>query len=739
MSKNFELLRQASGQAEILPPPEPRAQAYPASRLPYDRPAALPQNEDDWERISTTLRKHRKLAVRFAVATFVIVAIVTFVMKPVYEPVAQLEIDPPGAEVFSMQGNGPVPTDSEYLQTQAQKIKSDELAVEVIRSLQLDRNPDIVSKRKIRMPSAAAVSLANGSVQLSPNENIALRTFQDRLKVTPESGSRLIQVSFASHDPALSSLVTNKMLDTFIEESYSARHDAIVKSTEWLSRQLDDIRKKMGESNQALADFQRAKGIADMGENRNTVAEEMADLNRQLTQAQADRIQLQAFLAREQQTSPDTLPQVRSNPVIQQMTQKLADVRADLAQNQIIYGKNHPNIKKLQSQAHELEAQIAAQRSAIVGELKTSYAAAKAREQMMGAQISTMTRELNQMAEYNQLKKEAQANTDFYNSLYAKVKEAGITAASKSSNMRVIDRARVLDSPTRPHRALNLAMGLFAGIFGGIFLAFAREAIDRRIHTVADVRNWVGLSGILVVPEIEGRKRKLLAAFEAPGETARRLLEQPYSPEAEAIRNLHAAIVSSRNGRTPQIVLVVSPLPSEGKTTISVGLAQALAQHSRVCLVDTDLRKPGVEHALGIDAEGGLAEVLSGSARPEEVTVADPRLPNLRVLPAGTTRHYPSTALNSTTMRKLLVDLRRQYDFIIIDSAPVIPYADVRIMSPMADGIVLVARSGITTREAMARAKEILADVQGAPILNVVLNGADYKASSYSYYQTATS
>ena len=738
MSKNFELLRQASGQAEILPPPEPRAQAYPASRLIYDRPVALPQDQDDWERISTTLRKHRKLALGFAAATFVGVAIVTFMMKPVYEPVAQLEVDPPGAEVFSMQGNGAAPNDSEYLQTQARKLKSDELAVEVIRSLQLDRNPDIVPKSKVRMASAA-LSLANGSVQLSAAENNALRAFQDRLKVTPEPGSRLIQVSFASHDPALSSLVTNKMLDTFIEESYSARHEAIVKSTEWLSRQLDDIRKKMGESNQALADFQRANAIADTGENRNTVAEEMADLNRQLTQAQADRIQLQAFLAREQQTNPDTLPQVGNNPVVQQMTQKLAEVRADLAQNEIIYGKNHPNIKKLQSQAHELEAQIAAQRSAIVGELKTSYAAAKAREQMMGAQISTMTRELNQMAQYNQLKKEAQANTDFYKSLYAKVKEAGITAASKSSNMRIVDRARVLDSPTRPRRLLNLAMGLFVGIFGGIFLAFAREGIDRRIHTVADVRNWVGLSGILVVPEIEGRKRKLLFAAEAPGETARRLLEQPYSPEAEAIRSLHAAIVSSRNGRTPQIVLVVSPLPNEGKTTISVGLAQALAQHSRVCLVDTDLRKPGVGHALGIDVERGLAEVLSGSAGPEEVTVADPWLPNLRVVPAGTTRHYPSTALNSTTMRKLLVDLRQQYDFVIIDSAPVIPYADVRIMSPMADGIVLVARSGITTREAMARAKEILADVQGAPILNVVLNGADYKPSSYSYSQIAGS
>src|SRR5215472_3173435 len=289
MSKNFELLRQASGQAEILPPPEPRGQAYPMGRLVYDRPSVLPQPEEDWERISSTLKKHKKLAAGFALATFFAVAIVTFLMRPVYEPVAQLEVDPPGAEVFSMQGNGAAPTDAEYLQTQVQKLKSDELAVGVIRSLQLDRNPEIVPKRKIRKASVVA-SIQNSSVQLSPLESEALRTFQDRLKVSRDPGSRVIQVAFGTHQPTLSSLVTNKMVDTFIEESYSTRHDAIVKSTQWLSRQLDDVRKKMDESNRALADFQRANGIADTGEDRNTVAEEMADLNRQLTQAQADRI-----------------------------------------------------------------------------------------------------------------------------------------------------------------------------------------------------------------------------------------------------------------------------------------------------------------------------------------------------------------------------------------------------------------------------------------------------------------
>jgi non-specific protein-tyrosine kinase len=183
-------------------------------------------------------------------------------------------------------------------------------------------------------------------------------------------------------------------------------------------------------------------------------------------------------------------------------------------------------------------------------------------------------------------------------------------------------------------------------------------------------------------------------------------------------------VLSARNRRGTQIVLVVSSLPDEGATSIAIALAVALAQHSKVCLIDTHLRKPGIGSAFGLNTKEGLAEVLAGSAFPDQVTVVQPTAPNLTILPAGSIRPDPAAALSSTTMRKLLFDLRQLHDFIVIDSAPALPYSDVRILSPLADGIVLVARSGITTREGMARTREMLAEIQGAPILNVVLNDA---------------
>lgn len=718
MSKNYELLRRAQGHGEILPPAPVRF-SVPLTRPGEHPPDVVREEHSDWQRAITVLYRQRKAVIAFAVATFVIVAIVTFSMKPLYEPAARIEIDPPGSEIFSMEGAAAGSGDSEYLQTQAQKLQSDELALEVIRSLRLDQNSDLVKQTASSVPASP-----NDLEAATPLENSALKTFRQRVAVNRDSSSRLITASFGSHDPRLSAIVTNKIIELFIEDSYRTRRDAIAKSTEWLSKQLDDIRLKMDASNRALADLQRANGIADTGENKNTVAEEMVELNRQLTQAEADRIQVQAFLARQKEASPDTLPQVNSNPVIQQLTQKLADVRAELALSEVIYGKNHPNIKKLENQAKALETQITAQRAAIVGELKTSYAAARAREQMMGEQIKARTQELNQMARYNELKKEAQANTDLYNSLYAKIKEAGIAAASKSSNIRIVDRAQILDSPTRPHRALNLATGFFVGLLGGIVLAFVREGFNRRIHSAADVRTLVGITGVAMVPAMGAWKQSRLLGSSRTTVKAR-LFEDPYSAEAEALRGVQASILVGHGGRVPQIVLVVSSSPGEGATSIAVALARALAQHSKVCLIDTHLRKPGIQSALGLDSGRGLTDILSGAAFPEQVIVTDSGNPNLTVLLAGSVRVEPASALSCLAMRKLLLDLRQQHDFIILDSPPALPFADVRILSPLADGIVLVGRSGFTTRDAMARTKEILAEAQGAPILNIVLNGVE--------------
>jgi capsular exopolysaccharide synthesis family protein len=690
------------------------------------------------------MRKHWRFSALFAAVVTATVMVVTYSMRPIYEPVARIEVDPPG-EQFSLEG-GASGSDSEYLETQAQNLKSDKLAMDVIRRLHLDQSSAMGADSGSKAGDLAVY-------QLSPAEYSALHSFRANLNVKRDTASRLISVSFSSHDPKMAALVTNTVVDAFIDDTYRDQHDAIMKSSEWLARQLDDIRARMVESSRVLAEFQKSIGVADVDSNKSTFTEQMAELNRQLILAQADRIQLEALLKSVQAGSPDVLPEIRNNPVVQQLSTRLAELRGELSQAKVIYGTNHPTVKKLQSQVDELQSELEAQKTAVLGSIRTSYSAARARENLMDSQIKGASSELSQMARYNDLKREAQANSELYNSLYARVKEASIAAASKSSNLRVVDEAHVLDSPTRPNHSQAIFLGILVALIGGVGLAFLREQFDTRIFTPEDVRDWIGTQNIAVIPlfsasngkplQIQPAKRSselAIASGSTPGgwkfpPGVSFLLDRPHSPEAEALRALYTSVMLSRPGNGPQVLLVVSSFPGEGKTTVAVNLAMAMAQHGTTCLVDADLRRGRVAAALGVPNSLGLTDVLNGSSELDRVLVHIPNLPNLTVLPAHAGSAKAGQLVCSERMAAVLADLRKEFQFIVVDSAPILPFADGRALSNRADGLIFVGRSGITTREVIQRSLEMLGEVHAAPVLQFVLNAADLDAPQYRYYR----
>ena len=323
----------------------------------------------EWLRGIEILKKRWRLSVLFAVVVIASVTIVTFLIKPVYEPEARLEVDPPGAEIFNMQAHDSGAS-ADFVETQAQNLQSDGLALEVIRALHLDQNPDFAGK--VNTGGGVPANPVDPAIQLTPAENHALAVFKDSRKVVRDTASRLITVSVAAHDPAVAASVTNTLVNLFIERDFKTRNDAISQSSQWLQRQLDDIRQRMDDSNRALINLQNATGIGAIGDNQNTFSERMLELSRQLMQAQADRIQLQAYLDKLNSVQSSSLPQISSNPVVQQLTTKLAETRAELAQTLAVYGENHPNAKKLQNEVNELQSQLNTQRTAILSDLKTS-------------------------------------------------------------------------------------------------------------------------------------------------------------------------------------------------------------------------------------------------------------------------------------------------------------------------------------------------------------------------------
>ena len=713
------------------------------------------RSELDLERAFRIVYKNWRYAAVFALTVLSVVTIVSFKMKDIYEPIARLEIDPPGSEVLSMKDllSGGM-NDQDYLETQARILQSDELAVEVIRTLRLEQNGELVGKQALEDQGGQASDESAGGSQLTSLENVALRNFQNRFRVVKVRGSRLVEVSFASHDPALAAEVTNTLVNLYIDRNYRTRYETTMQASDWLSGQLADLRQQVEKSTQALVDYQKANGIVDVDADRqSSVTRKVMDLEDQYVQAQADRIQLEAALKIAEAGSADSLPQIHNNVLYQNLVVQFVASRAQVAQALAIYGKNNPNVKRLQNTVDELEVQLTAERQKILEEVKTSYQAARGKERLLAEALNEMNTLIGNMNEklikYHVLKSQAAANAQLYSNLLGKLKEAGVSAGLRSSNIRVVDQARVLDKPTRPNRPLNIAFGLVAGVLGGMMLTFLLEKLDNTLHTPDDVNECTGLASLALFPlrgSANGRGRlspwlnraaRLLgngSTIERASSTPRFFLERPHSAEAEAVENLYTSIMLSCPGKPPRVILVGSASPSEGKTTVSVNLATVLARHGRTCLTETDLRRPAVGRAFGLTHGYGLSNVLTGSAPLEAAIATVPDVPNLSLLLAGPTPPNPAELIASQPMRELMLSLRDRFDYVVLDSPPIIPFADARLLSPLADGVIVVGRAGWTTRQAIMRTTEIL-ETGHAHVLGIVINGVNLSSPDYRYYQ----
>ena len=744
MSRNFELMRaggRSSGARALSPLSVGPSTEVAAPRIARPASPVAEEKPSDWIRALGILQKHWRLSALFGFLVMATVVAVTFLMRPVYEATARIEVDPLG-EIYSLEGGSSSPSDAEYLETQSQILQSDGLALAVIRQLGLAHNPELVGKEEADI--SGEQSSATDARPVDGRENVALRKFHDLVKIRRDTASRLVLVTFASHDPKLAASVPNALAQAFIDHGFQTRHEAIMQSSQWLTRQLDDLRDKMDRSSQALAEFQQTVGVSEIEGDRSTYTEHMGELSRQFTQAEAERIQLEALLNNVHSSDPNSLPEVRNSPVVQQLTQRLSEHKAELSQAQVVYGPNHPTVKKLQTQVDELQSQLDGQKKAILSSLRASYAAAHAREQLMAAEMKGTTKEIGQMARYTVLKREVQTNVELYNSLYARIKEAGISAAAKGANVRIVDSARVPDTPARPRRALNIAVGMFAAIFGGLVLAFVREEFDNKLRSPEDIRKWIGRSNVSIIPVIGEGDRKAMSKFKTVGSLPggaseenlanRFILERPNSPEAEALQALCGSIMLSWPGNQPQVLLIASGFPGEGKTTLAMNLAFALAKHARTCLVDADLRKGRIARVLGVSKGQGLSEVLTETISLDEALIEVPGSPNLSLIPAGSANGKAPHLTCSEGMRHVLESLRQNYRFVVVDSAPILPFVDGRALSTLADAVVLVGRSGMTTRQAMQRSVELISEVNGAPILQVVLNAAQLDSIDYKYY-----
>jgi succinoglycan biosynthesis transport protein ExoP len=688
------------------------------------------------------LRKHQWLILSFMLSVVTIVSIATFRMQPVYVATARIEIDRENANILPFQGADSydymVDSDN-YIETQSKILTSETLALQTIRNNGLALRPDSPASGFL----SEAVASGNLANQVRPPE---LAAFLSSLSVKRVPNSRLLDVSFESTSPQLAASTVNAHIATYVEQNYRSKYESTSQASDWLADQLKDFKIKVQKSEDARIAYERQNQIWTLDDKQNMTTQRLSDINKQFTDAQAERMRKESLYEFAKAGNLDAVPQVESNTALTDLLKKRGETSADYADALAQYGPNFPKVVRLKAQLKDIDDNIEKEKQKILDVLESDYREARQRETLMSEALDQAKAETNQMAEkmveYNILKREAEANKALYEGLMTKMKETAISGALHSSNIRIVDPAMVPTTPARPAKTKNILLSFLVGLVGGIGLALLREYLDNTVKTPDDIETLARLPSLAVVPQFVGanghRRRGMLPAFSDNGHEKRiELVAQhlPKSQMSEAFRALRTSILLSQADHPPQVILVTSALPREGKTTAAANLAVTLAQlGDSTVLVDADLRKPGIGRLLdlGTGKYAGLSSYLAGVSSLDLVSVPHPAIPNLVAIPTGPLPPNPADLLSSHKLADAIAELRAKFKFIVVDSPPIMAATDAVILSVHADGVLLVVRSGETPKVAFTRTRDLLASVK-CRVLGVVLNAVDSRAPDYYY------
>jgi exopolysaccharide transport family protein len=718
--------------------------------------SSLPVQDSVLREYLRVLIKRKWVVILSLVGVFTVVAIATLRSTPIYDAAGSIAINKmdSGLVNFKDSANGGMdyydPTD---LDTEVNILRSDLLALQVIKQLNLDKQPQFGGAGQI--PSTG-LELTTDTLQLdSARTSSLLGAFKGSLGVTLRPNTRIIEIHYRSPDKVLAARVVNTLVNTYIEQNFKTRFESTMQASDWLSKQLVDLQMKVETSQEKLVKYQKQHEILGIDEKQNITTAKLDELNKELTSAESARMEKESVYRLVQSGDADTAAAAAtsadsgtgSNSASSSLLEKLrgqeADLKIQVAQFSTQFGPAYPKVAQLHSQLKEVDTQLQIEMKKVVSRVRSDYMASLQRENMLRAALENQKQEANRLNEsaidYTLLKRDVESNRTLYEGLLEKLKEAGVTAGLRSNNIRPVDLARVPTEPSEPNIPRNLSFALALGLSTGIGLAFLLEGIDNTVRTPEQAQAISALPSLGMIPlgsrhstDSNGRQRLSVASSKEVVELVTQ--SRPQSQMAESYRALRTSLLLTSLGAPPKVILVTSALPQEGKTTTSINCAIVLAQKgTRVLLIDADLRRPSIHKTLGMGPRIGLSNVLTGNATLQQAIVRSTILPSLFVLPAGTPPPNPAELLASTNMKDVLAELREQYDHIVVDTPPTLSVTDAVVMSTRADAVVLVIRSGQTTKQALRRSRELLSQVN-ARVAGVLLNAVDLSSPDYYYY-----
>jgi capsular exopolysaccharide synthesis family protein len=681
---------------------------------------------------------------------------------PIYTASATLLIERQAPKMLDIQTflaqESAEPDQYDFYQTQFEILKSRALAVKVIQELRLDKNSWFVGK--LRNPTSLVSlswfvgKLRNPTSLVSPTGNLPdikprlIDSYLGCLEIDPVPRTRLVKVSFSTPDPDLSARVTNAHAQAYINQGLELHLQATRAAQHYLEGKLAELRERVEKSENALNSYRRENGILSLNDKENIVVDRLANLNKQVTDAEADRIGLEVQARLIRNRDYDSLPAVINSTLIQTLKEQLARDEEEHASLSSQFTSRYSRVAELEARIDETQFRLKSEIEKVVEGLQSSYLAAQAKEQELRAHMEEQKAAAlalkDAAVKFGMLEREVDTNRQLYDSVLQRIKEIGVATEGRISNVSVIDNAIRPLRPSKPRKTVDLALSALIGLMAGLGLAFVLEYFDVTLKTPQEIERYLRLPNLAAIPDcasIGDRRRYLHDALMIPSNSRATagsavVISSPETQTVlatEAYRILHTSLLLTQPNEPPRIILFTSSGQGEGKTTTALNTAATFTQMgARVLVIDADLRHSSCHRVLGAPNGAGLTELLTGQRTLAEVVHSLPN-PLLFLVSSGSHPPNPVAILGSERMREVLAQARKQYDYILIDAPPVMPVADSVWLSVLVDGVVLVVNSQKTPNYVVKEARERLSRAR-ARLLGVVLNQVSMRNGEYAYY-----
>ena len=705
-------------------------------------------------------RIRARVIIAAAAAMMAITVVALFAITPIYTGTAVVMLDPRQNKTIDVEAvlSG-LPADQMTILTQVQIVQSERLASRVIEKLKLDQDPEFNSElswsighlvASLNPLSLLSRSLTVDQLRARTQEEV-VRAFEKKLAVSQVGLSSALQIDFDSEDPSKAAAIANAVADEYVEDQLNAKFEATQKATQWLAGRLGELSSEAGAAQAAVEKYKAEHHLTEVvgASGQGTISvldQQIAQVNQQLMQAQTDRAQAEATAARVRSLVASghsaEVNQVVNSPLIAQLRAQQATLVEQQAQLASRYGPEHPKMLDLQAEKRDLEAKIGEEISHVVGTSDNDAAVARAHEAVLQDTLTRLESQSGVQGQDRVKLAQLEANADSSRSLYdtfvARSKQTQQEEGLQVPDARVISVASVPLSASFPRKFLVIAVAIPISLMFGFMVAFILERLDDGFRVASRAEQVLGLPVFATLPDIPATTKT--APGSAPGTAADLVIDHPLSSFAEAIRGLQMGVSLSNVDKAPKVILLTSAVPGEGKTTTALSLARHIAQTGqRVVIVDADLRRPNIRNIIGnIESTHDLVDVLRGTANLDQALVADPKGPAL-ILPVMSHVKNAPDLIESNAMAKTIAHLRTAFDYVIIDSAPILPVNDTKILARLADAVVFIVRWEKTPRTAAFDAVKGLREVR-APLAGAVLTRTDSKRFHYysfgysSYY-----